>query len=202
MAAPMGAPVLIALGAVTPPPPLPILESPISLTPAVNTPSYLSLAGGTDVVIDLNLSNNNNFEVVFNRLGFQIYYNFGGGILSDIELHLNENWVGTNVKTIVKDFPQEQRIDVALARYDGQNVTGDGYLGYITAVIDNVTPFDGVNLSLGLGNVDGIKMQLNDGTNIPVGWSDTDFDIPVLCPWKIQDATLCSNSNTFCGPLA
>ena len=178
------------------PPPLTLVESPISLTPEVNEPAYASLTGSSNVVIDLDLRNNNNVNVVFNRLGFQIYYDFGGSILNNIQLELNEDWVGTNVKTIIKHFPQEQKIDVAIARYDGQNVTGDGYLGKMIAVIDNVA-LDTISASIGLGNVNGIKMLLNDDSEIPVGFSETDFDIPVLCPWKIQDDTICSNTNTF-----
>ena len=113
--------------------PLPVANtlSPISLNPVLMNSTALSV--NNNIVVALEIDNEAAEEITAYGLAFDVYYStpIPGTFIGDVELDMTGSWMGTegsDLVSISRHKPNENKVEVAFTRIDKQNSTGQRHL--------------------------------------------------------------------------
>ncbi len=136
--------------------------------------------------------NDNQFDLVLGTaeqpvtaiygLAFSIYLNNEGFEFSEVRLNFSESWMGTlgeNAISIQRFESSSNRLDVAITRIDGQDVSGMGPIGQLKLNVASVVGLDGLNddqLTFRIANVRMINVEEQEQEVEPVS-SSVDVNI-------------------------
>lgn len=78
-------------------------------------------------------------------LAFSIYYQYEGIKSEQVYAGFDPSWLGMvddNLLAIQRNFPEDNRIDIAITRIDGQNISGRGAIASLHVTIEDIILFD------------------------------------------------------------
>ena len=154
-------------------------NSPIEITLQEN--SIPSFVGNNDqLILDIKIEDVQGSELALYGGYFSIDYYDPDWVINDIEVVLDESWLGTpnhNLEYIIHNDDINKKISVGFTKIDHQNSIGEGTIGRVIAAINNDTPWDTITLNF---NVSNILMQDVQAFALPAGTSatETTFTIP------------------------
>ncbi len=139
---------------------------------------------GSQVQLPVILDNSDTENVEVYGVAFSINYDQEKVTANTANIIVDDSWLGTendDMITISKDFWSAGRIDVALSRTDGQNVTGQGKICALDIIIEDVIfaslseqdSAQGAELVDIEFTIDNIRLINQLGEEIPVGATTT-----------------------------
>ena len=176
-------------------------NSPVSILPSLMGPA--TLTSSNLMIVDLNLSEEDIQELTAYGLAFRLTYYLPPNVasLQDIHVNFNGSWLGeqNELLTTWKHFPEENIIEIGLTRFNLQNKIGQGKIAQLILEVDvdDVTTIDQMDVYL---EIEGVQLQLNNNTIIPVGASNATLTLygeTCNAPTNLNETNLSCSSVTL-----
>ncbi|MEL7120903.1 MAG: T9SS type A sorting domain-containing protein, partial [Bacteroidota bacterium] len=94
-------------------------------------------------------------------LAFSVYYDYAGINAEQVSVDFSNSWLGIEGQDLIaiqRNDPQARRIDIALTRIDGQNVTGSGPIANLHVTIEDIILFSAEELPGIIFTIDDVKL--------------------------------------------
>jgi hypothetical protein len=124
-------------------------EGTVELSPQQGAPLFVEARGEVRIgknTFDVILGTESNPAEEVYGLAFSISYDYEGIQSDQVYAGFDATWLGTigdNLLTMQRNNPGQNRIDIAITRTDGQNISGRGAIASLHITIEDIILFQG-----------------------------------------------------------
>ncbi len=157
----------------------PRISSPVSnieLRPVFNNCSNVLNSQDYTITVGVHLEDIVNTTTVIHGVAFTLDYS--NNLIASITPKFNNTWLdddGASLLTFVKDFPVQQKMEIAISRLNQLDIIGVGPIAEFDVVVDAVPASNPQTLTFSTNTVVGM---LGDGTDVAINGQSSNDAVP------------------------